>query len=248
MFRTTATRGRSDSTASSWNDETSSTAASSGSPTSDEGRASDVSRRPGPQPAGAQHRLDQARGRALSVGPRHAPRWARAAPAPPARCRPRRAARGPRSGSAEPRGSEPRGRSRRDPGEAPPVRTSTRRARSSSASGSGKLASGRSSKTTTRAPRSAQKTRRAAARDAEADDEHVTPAQLVLQVDPTGVRHASFSRAQLCPHGVAVPVEHALSFAFAHRSFRDDSATSPRMIETIQKRTTIFCSGHPSFS
>ena len=33
-----------------------------------------------------------------------------------------------------------------------------------------------------------------------------------------------------------------------HRSFNEDKATSPRMIETIQNRTTIFCSGQPSFS
>ena len=32
------------------------------------------------------------------------------------------------------------------------------------------------------------------------------------------------------------------------RSFSDESATRARMIDTIQKRTTIFCSGQPSFS
>ena len=43
--------------------------------------------------------------------------------------------------------------------------------------------------------------------------------------------------------------EHALSGEREHqRSFSDERATSPRIAETIQKRTTIFCSGQPSFS
>jgi len=33
-----------------------------------------------------------------------------------------------------------------------------------------------------------------------------------------------------------------------YRSLSEDSATRPRIAETIQKRTTIFCSAHPSFS
>jgi len=36
--------------------------------------------------------------------------------------------------------------------------------------------------------------------------------------------------------------------AFHQRSFSVDKATSPKMADTIQKRTTIFCSGQPSFS
>ncbi len=40
--------------------------------------------------------------------------------------------------------------------------------------------------------------------------------------------------------------EHASSGEIPHqRSFREERATSPRMIETIQKRTTICCSGQP---
>ena len=43
--------------------------------------------------------------------------------------------------------------------------------------------------------------------------------------------------------------QHALSGEVEHqRSFSEESATSPRIAETIQKRTTIFCSGQPSFS
>ena len=36
--------------------------------------------------------------------------------------------------------------------------------------------------------------------------------------------------------------------SFHQRSFSVDKATSPRIADTIQKRTTIFCSGQPSFS
>ncbi len=43
--------------------------------------------------------------------------------------------------------------------------------------------------------------------------------------------------------------EHFLSREVDHqRSFNEESATSARMIETIQNRTTICCSGHPSCS
>ena len=41
--------------------------------------------------------------------------------------------------------------------------------------------------------------------------------------------------------GLIAEVQH-------QRSFRDDRATRPRMADTIQNRTTIFCSAQPSFS
>ena len=47
----------------------------------------------------------------------------------------------------------------------------------------------------------------------------------------------------------AVPVRDDVFLVHdPQRSLREDRATNPRMIETIQKRTTIFCSGQPSFS
>ena len=43
--------------------------------------------------------------------------------------------------------------------------------------------------------------------------------------------------------------EDPFVFEYLHqRSFRDESATRPRIAEMIQNRTTIFCSGQPSFS
>ena len=51
------------------------------------------------------------------------------------------------------------------------------------------------------------------------------------------------------PRDAEAEDQDALAGEVQHqRSFSEERATSPRIAETIQKRTTIFCSGQPSFS
>ena len=83
---------------------------------------------------------------------------------------------------------------------------------------------------------------REATGDTESDHEDPPALQLRQIHSPRG--------PPLLPSGPACPARARCRTipCLPQRSFNDDRATRPRMIDTIQKRTTIFCSGHPSCS